>query len=179
LLFTILRTMAKNDNDMQVATIIADYEDMEKADAVFIDAGYGTGIVSAGKTMKRDWKLVWFGGKVRVKGSLNKRSEMWAAMRDWIKNGGSIPKDQVLYQDLIGPELVPRADGILQLESKKDMKKRHVPSPNRADALALSFAYPVQATRGVSRRSYSGMGFSNWQRNIKPQKSTYQEVYVQ
>ena len=34
-------------------------------------------------------------------------------------------------------------DGKLQIESKKDMKSRGVPSPNRADALVLSFAYPV------------------------------------
>lgn len=49
----------------------------------------------------------------------------------------------MLYQDLIGPELVGRADGKIQLEAKKDMKKRGIPSPNRADALALTFAFDV------------------------------------
>jgi len=29
-----------------------------KVDAVFIDGGYGTGIVSAGKTLGREWQLV-------------------------------------------------------------------------------------------------------------------------
>lgn len=33
--------------------------------------------------------------------------------------------------------------GKIQLESKKDMKKRGLPSPGRGDALALSFAFPV------------------------------------
>jgi hypothetical protein len=179
LMFTVLRVLARNDNDMQIASIIADLEDQEKADAVFIDAGYGTGIVSAGKTLRRDWKLVWFAGKSSKKGILNKRAEMWVGMRDWLKSGGSIPKDQVLYQDLIGPELVPRADGVLQLESKKDMKKRHVPSPNRADCLAITFAYPVQATKALSRNISKGMGFSNWNKNIsRKQKSTYQEIYA-
>ena len=46
LAFKILRTIPKNDNDIQVASIIANLEDSEGADAVFIDAGYGTGIVS-------------------------------------------------------------------------------------------------------------------------------------
>lgn len=32
---------------------------------------------------------------------------------------------------------------ILQLEAKDDMKKRSLPSPNMADALALTFAFPV------------------------------------
>ena len=33
--------------------------------------------------------------------------------------------------------------GLIQLEKKEMMKKRGVPSPNRADALALTFAMPV------------------------------------
>jgi hypothetical protein len=69
---------------------------------------------------------------------------MWKLTRDWLKSGGAIDKnDDELYQDLIGPETVPRMDGKIQLESKKDMKDRGLPSPNRGDALALSFAMPV------------------------------------
>ena len=37
-------------------------------------------------------------------------------------------------------------DGKIQLESKEDMKKRGLPSPNRADALALTFAQTVMPT---------------------------------
>ena len=51
--------------------------------------------------------------------------------------------DKELYADLVSPETVPRMDGKMQLESKQDMKRRKLPSPNRADALALSFAFPV------------------------------------
>lgn len=141
--FEILRTIQKNDNDIQVATLLANLEDQHKADAVFVDAGYGTGIASAGRTMGRSWTLVWFAGAATDPGCLNKRAEMWKASRDWLKEGGAIPKDQVLYDDLIGPETVARMDGKIQLESKKDMKARSLPSPGRGDALALSFAFPV------------------------------------
>ena len=58
-----LRTIPKNDNDIHVANIIAQIEDDEKVDAVFVDAGYGTGIVSAARTWKRNWQLVWFSGE--------------------------------------------------------------------------------------------------------------------
>lgn len=143
--FKILKTLAKNDNDVFIANILADFEDQEEADAVFIDGGYGTGIVSVGRTLHRNWQLVWFSEKSSDEGCLNKRSEMWKNMRDWLKEGGSIPKDPVLRDEIIAPETVPRLDGKLQLESKKDMKARGVPSPNRADALAISFAYPVSA----------------------------------
>lgn len=141
--FEILRVMEKNDNDMEMASLIAALEQEHGvlSENVFIDAGYGTGIVSAGKTMGKKWKLVWFGGKAIDPGCANKRSEMWRDCRDWIKAGGSIPKDPTLHMELTSPETVPQKNGKLLLESKVDMKKRGVPSPNRADALVLSFAY--------------------------------------
>ena len=140
----VLMTMPRNDNDVLVANHVARFEDELRADAVFIDLGHGTGIYSAGITLGRSWQLVSFAEKSVDRGCLNKRAEMWKSMRDWLKTGGAIdPKDDVLYQDLIGPELVARTDGKLQLESKEDMKTRGIPSPNRADALALTFARPV------------------------------------
>ncbi len=141
--FRILETIAKNDNDLVMAAKIARWEDEEKADAVFVDAGFGTGIVSAGHAMGRAWVLVWFGGESADPGCLNKRAEMWKAARDWLKAGGAIPEDPVLRDELQAPEIVPRMDGKLQIESKKDMKARGIPSPNRADSLVLSFAFPV------------------------------------
>lgn len=82
-------------------------------------------------------------------------------MRDWLKEGGAIPDDNILHDDLIGPETVPRLDGKIQLESKKDMKKRKLPSPNRADALALSFAYPVDK-RSITRASRNDDVAEEW-----------------
>ncbi|MGA2403046.1 MAG: hypothetical protein ABSG91_15295 [Syntrophobacteraceae bacterium] len=152
LAFKILRTMSKNDNDIQVANILANLEDTEDVDAVFIDAGYGTGIVSAGRTLGRNWQLVWFAGESSDPGCLNKRAEMWKLMRDWLKAGGAIPADNALYNDLIGPETVARIDGKIQLESKAHMKERGLKSPNRADCLAISFAYPVSGRTGRPAR---------------------------
>jgi hypothetical protein len=143
LTFKILRKMPKNDNDAVVGNIIARYEDEENADAVFIDMGYGTGIVSFGRMLQRDWKLIDFGSASSDPACLNKRSDMWNAARLWLKDGGSIPPDQQLRDDLLSVELVPRPDGKLQLEPKESMRRRGLPSPDCGDALALSFAYPV------------------------------------
>lgn len=141
-----LATLPKNDNDVEVANLIARLEDEHQADAVFVDGGYGTGIVSAGRTMGRSWRIIWFGGKAIDPGFSNKRAEMWGGMKQWIKDGGAIdPANETLYQDLIGPETVPRLDGKILLESKHDMKERGLPSPNEGDALALTFAEPVAA----------------------------------
>ena len=155
--FLILATFPKNDNDIEVANKLAALEDEHQADAVFIDAGYGTGVVSAGKTMKRKWRLVWFSGESPDPGYLNLRAYMYGKARDWLKEGGAIPPDQVLSDDLTGIETVPRLDGKIQLESKKEMKKRGLPSPGRGDALVLSFAYPVRARE----RAGAGRGASH------------------
>lgn len=139
-----LVSIPRNDNDVEVANLIARLEDEHQADAVFIDAGYGTGIKSAGDVMGRSWRIIWFSGKVIDSGYLNKRAEMWGTMKKWIKAGGAIdPADTELVDDLVGPETVPRLDGKIQLESKEDMRERDLPSPNKGDALALTFAEPV------------------------------------
>ncbi len=91
---------------------------------------------------------------------------MWGAMRDWLKDA-SIPEDRFLKTDLIGPRIKPDSKGTLFLESKKDMKARGLASPDAADAIALTFAFPVASReyRGdrVDRkpvRGYSSAGVS-------------------
>jgi len=147
LAFKILAKYPKNDDDFQMAGYIANFEDTEKADAVFIDLGYGTGIASAGKQLKRNWILVPFGSASNDPGFANKRAEMWNLMKQWLKDGGAIPNDPVLCADLTGPEYyiksIGSSAGKILLESKEDMKRRGLASPNRADALALTFALPV------------------------------------
>jgi hypothetical protein len=155
--FRILSTFPKNDNDVQIANVLARFEDEEQADAVFIDGGYGTGVVSAGRAMNRkNWVLVWFAEKSGEAGCVNKRAEMWAAIKKWLKEGGALPADEVLHSDLTGPETVPRLDGKIQIESKKDMKRRGLPSPGRGDALALSFAHPVKKRTNIEKIAPEG-----------------------
>ena len=139
----ILATYKKNDNDYELASRIATFEDEHKADAVFIDMGYGTGVYSAGKVMGRSWQLVNFGNKSPDAGFYNLRAYGWGKMKQWLQEGGAIPDNQQLCDDLIAPETKPRDDGKIQLESKDNMKKRGLPSPNLADALAITFMRPV------------------------------------
>jgi hypothetical protein len=159
--FSVLRVIPKNDNDIVIAGILADLQDLHEADAVFVDGGFGTGIVSAGKTLRRGWVLVWFSGKPDDAGCLNKRAEMWKLMRDWLKDGGAIPKDNILRDELIGPETVARMDGKLVIEPKDAMKRRGLKSPNRADSLALTFAYPVSTKRRRQEKEKQDPLFTN------------------
>jgi len=73
----------------------------------------------------------------------NLRSQMWNRMKEWILLGGSLPKDPDLLRELTTPEYFYSNSGLLQLEKKIDIKSRLNRSPDAADALALTFAYPV------------------------------------
>jgi hypothetical protein len=92
----------------------------------------------------------------------NKRAEMWGDMRDWLKSA-AIPSDRYLKSDMISPLMKPDSKGAIFLESKKDMKARGLASPDAADAIALTFAYPVASREYVDRsqkRSYAPNGLT-------------------
>lgn len=54
-----------------------------------------------------------------------------------------------LKAELSRPQVDYDQNGRVKVESKKDMKKRGIPSPNRADALIMAFA-PVQAGLNIN-----------------------------
>lgn len=78
----------------------------------------------------------------------NKRAEMWGKMRKWLQTG-SIPDDARLKTDLSAPKKKPDSKGVMFLESKKDMRARGMASPDHADALAVTFAFPVARRDGM------------------------------
>ena len=73
----------------------------------------------------------------------NLRARMWRDMREFLKNGASLPNDPDLSTELTALQYEYRG-GELLMESKDDAKKRGVRSPDRADSLALTFAVPVR-----------------------------------
>jgi phage terminase large subunit len=91
----------------------------------------------------------WFGDiVVDVNSSLrmsdgenyNMRAFMWSQMRDWLPTA-SIPNNPETRVALTATRYGYKG-GELLLESKDDMKKRGVKSPDEGDSLALTFAYP-------------------------------------
>ena len=51
-----------------------------------------------------------------------------------------MPPDRALKGELVAPKYKLESSGKIKVESKDDMKKRGVKSPNKADALCLTFA---------------------------------------
>jgi hypothetical protein len=130
-------------DNMELANKVAAKIVEWKPDAVFIDAGGGAGVIDRLRMLGFDPIEVPFGGKPSSSEYLNKRSEMWFGVRDWLKMGGAIPNRVDLKQDLAAPVYWYDAAHRIQLESKDNIKKRGLPSPDLADALCLTFAHPV------------------------------------
>lgn len=75
--------------------------------------------------------------------NFNLRARLWRDMRTYIENGASLPNDSELQTDLTALQYEYRG-GELLIEAKDTAKKRGMKSPDRADALALTFAVPVR-----------------------------------
>jgi hypothetical protein len=74
------------------------------------------------------------------------RAFMWAKLREWLRHG-AIDTSPQLEIDLTAPGYFHDKSDRLLLESKEQMKKRGVDSPDDADALALTFAHVVSAAQ--------------------------------
>ena len=79
----------------------------------------------------------------------NMRAWIWSRLRDWLPHG-AIDADPQLETDLTGPGYHHDKHDRLVLESKEDMKKRDLDSPDDGDALAVTFAAPVKLARPVA-----------------------------
>jgi hypothetical protein len=124
----------------RVSQVIKDWN----PDAVFIDEGNGGGVIDRLRQLDHNVIGVHFGGTAGSPRYLNKRTEMWFLMRDWVISGGAIPDDTEFKRDLAAPTYeFTSATDIYKLEPKDDIKKRLGKSPDMGDALALTFAFPV------------------------------------
>ena len=150
-----------DDTMTVVGHVIETIEEYKPAMVVIDEGGVGGGVVDRLKEQRYKIRGVNFGNK--AKNPLmygNKRAEMWGEMKNWLKTA-SIPTERVLKSDLISPIMKPDSKGTIFLESKKDMRARGLASPDAADALCVTFAYPVahRESREPKRtKTYSPQG---------------------
>lgn len=150
-------------DNMELAARVAAKIDEWAPDAVFIDAGNGSGVIDRLRQLNHNVIEVNFGGKANNPHYTNRRTEMWFETQKWLKAGGSIPADMSLKQELATPKFWYDASNRAVLEPKDEIKKRLQGggSPDLADALALTFASPVAKAsalpigRQVTRADYN------------------------
>jgi hypothetical protein len=147
-----VRRYRGDDTMTVVGHVIEAIEEFKPALTVLDEGGLGYGILDRLTEQRYKVRGVNFGWKAKNPVMWgNKRAEMWGAMRDWLRTA-SMPNDRQLKSDLTSPKTKPNSSGTIFLESKKDMKSRGLASPDAADALAVTFAYPL-ASREYKERA--------------------------
>src|SRR6266852_4289069 len=109
-----------------------------------------------------------YGAASPARHQANMRAHMWNLTKEWLPHGAIPTDDEKLALDLGSPGAHIRSNGQLVLESKESMQKRGLASPDDGDALALTFAQPVEVTTpesvddeeefATSRPTFSSLG---------------------
>ena len=145
----------------ELAARIAQFEDELLVDGTIIDAtGVGEAVISSLHLMNRHPIPFYAGASSLLENCFNRRMEVWYKMRKWLEQGGVLPADDDLRDDLVAPEYHPDGRGKLKLEKKEDMKKRGLGSPDLADSLALTFGAEV-----LKKKSAFELRFENVKRS--------------
>lgn len=104
----------------------------------------------------------------------NRRAELWWQVRDRFEEGRiKIPNDDILIAQLASLKYKITSSGLIQIESKEDMKKRGLKSPDRADALMLAFAGETIGTEEAERRNVFQEAYFGSQKRRKKRKTGY------
>jgi hypothetical protein len=147
---------------MQLAGKLKVIIETERPTKMFIDSiGLGAGVVD--RLCEMGYSDIVTGvnvskSPVEPEKFFNLRAELWSEMRDWFTQDleVDIPDDPELQKELCGLGYKYNSSARLVIESKEDARKRGMKSPDKADALMITFAYGQHA------------GNSNYQLNTMP-----------
>lgn len=138
----------KQLDTVQTAEQLMGELDSVDADAAFVDeVGIGAGVIDTCRSRGYGKRIfgVNAGSKAREETRfVNRRAEMYWHTADWVRSGGCLPKDDLLAGELAAPHYDYDPKQRVRLEPKDDVKARLGRSPDRADALSLTFASPVR-----------------------------------
>lgn len=141
----------ENYDNVQIAQAVLDFVFKYQPDHLCIDFGLGTGVIDI--LRRKDigacrMHVVRFGDTAhdgKESEFATHAAELWARLRDWMP-GGMIPKDDVDTKGSLAFQLVNRGwrysgreEGKKILETKDDLLRRGIPSPDKVDALACTF----------------------------------------
>jgi hypothetical protein len=138
-----------------------EYEACEDADrpfAIMVDSiGYGAGVADLLRSMRLPARDVNVGERPSDKARFCLlRDELWWRAREWLDARDCVlPDDADLIGELTTAKYSFTHDGKIQVESKDEMKKRAVQSPDLADAFCLTLAWRADKIPQSSRARYA------------------------
>jgi hypothetical protein len=144
---------------MQVAGRVVFMARQWKPVTIFVDSiGIGSGVADALRKML-DCQVVDVNVSERpadVEEYMNQRSELWWRMREWFETRAvDMVDDDILAGELCSVEWGITDKGKIRVETKKERKKRigaaDGGSPDRADALMMTFTHPEVSQMNFQR----------------------------
>lgn len=135
-------------SNVMVANVAMNIIEEQKPVRIFMDVGgQGAGVydILKDRGFGEIIRAVYFGEKaLKPERYFNRRAEMWDKLNIWLNETPppQLPNDEDLFDELISVNKKFDSRGRLQLEDKEEIKKRIGRSPDKGDALCLTFAEP-------------------------------------
>lgn len=151
------RVVAKTTTDNLMDIIGLTSEIMQKYDVepenTFIDAtGMGAGVYDRFREKGIRIQGVNLSSSADEKEKYaNKRAEIYFRLREWLKRGGHLEKAKDFFQ-LTDIKYKLRSTGTLKIINKAELRRKGIPSPDVADALALTFS-ELEVNNALDRRN--------------------------
>jgi phage terminase large subunit len=138
----------RNKDTMQVAGLIkAEWDQCwphdDRPSEILVDViGIGAGVVDRCRELGLPVRGINVGESPAVGDRyMRLRDELWFRAREWLDARDSrLADDDALISELVGVKYKFASSGKIQVESKDEMKKRGLDSPDLADAWCLTFA---------------------------------------
>jgi hypothetical protein len=149
---SISRSRYQGISTVDLASKISEANRELRADGILIDGGgVGGGVVDQVRHLQLHCFEVQFGGKPTrfsewdTQGEVyaNKRAEMYGGLRAWLRSG-ALPNEPDLRKQLLSITYTFNPKDEIILTSKEVMMREGKESPDDIDALACTFAYPLE-----------------------------------
>jgi hypothetical protein len=149
---TLPRQRFQGISTVDLAAKISEANRELRADGILIDGGgVGGGVVDQVRHLQLHCFEVQFGGKPTrfsewdTQGEVyaNKRAEMYGGLRAWIRSG-ALPNEPDLRKQLLSITYTFNPKDEIILTSKEVMMREGRESPDDIDALACTFAFPLE-----------------------------------
>lgn len=154
----------RTDNTMAIVRRIVELINKHDFDMVFVDLG-GVGAGVYDRLRELGWgprvRGVNFGSAATDEEKYkNKRGEMYGEMAEWfeLEGGVSVPDDDELQRHVCAVGYKEDETQRKILQKKEEIRKEHGFSPDKADALALTFAETVITRHVAAAASRFGSG---------------------
>ena len=144
-----IRVLRQMDTMQLAGWVAAAIRECNPAQVYVDEIGVGAGVVDRLRELGHPVRGVNVAHKARQDGLfLNLRAEGYWTLRQRFMSGSiRIPADNQLVGELAALRYGYDSQGRIKMESKDDIRKRGLPSPDKADALMLAFLAPSSRLR--------------------------------